>query len=57
MVGDDGAATGGTDEADDDCDASAHYLATQLDRVGEEGFLPDGIRAPARSKITRDLDT
>ncbi|MFF0292220.1 calmodulin [Kitasatospora sp. NPDC004614] len=45
------------DEADDDCDASAHYVAMQLDRVGEEGFLPDGIWAPARSKITRELDT
>ncbi|KIQ65044.1 hypothetical protein TR51_13390 [Kitasatospora griseola] len=57
MVGDDGAAAEGVDETDDDCDASAHYVAMQLNSVGEEGFLPDGIRAPARSKITRDLDT
>ncbi|PJN23828.1 calmodulin [Kitasatospora sp. CB02891] len=45
------------DQADEDCDASAHYVAVQLDRVGEQGFLPDGIWAPARSKITRELDT
>ncbi|MFI9784178.1 hypothetical protein ACIHEI_11845 [Kitasatospora sp. NPDC051984] len=45
------------DEADDDCNASTHYVAMQLDRVGEEGFLPDGVWAPARSKITRELDT
>ncbi|WP_455583736.1 BP74-related protein [Kitasatospora griseola] len=45
------------DEADDDCDASAHYVAMQLDHVGEQGFLPGSIWAPARSKITRELDT
>ncbi|MGX4733871.1 calmodulin [Kitasatospora griseola] len=45
------------DEADDDCDASAHYVAMQLDHVGETGFLPGSTWAPARSKITRELDT
>ncbi|GAA1383449.1 hypothetical protein GCM10009639_03750 [Kitasatospora putterlickiae] len=44
-------------EADADCDASAHYVAMNLDHVGEEGFLPERLWAPARSKITRELDT
>ncbi|MFB7470253.1 calmodulin [Kitasatospora sp. NPDC056184] len=43
------------DEADEDCDATGHYVATQLDRVGEEGFLPENIWAPSRSRITREL--
>ncbi|MFD7450798.1 calmodulin [Kitasatospora sp. NPDC059827] len=41
--------------ADDDCDATGHYVATQLDSIGEEGFLPDKIWAPARSRITREI--
>ncbi|MFF2625383.1 calmodulin [Kitasatospora griseola] len=43
-------------DGDADCDASAHYVATQLDDIGQEGFLPGHIWAPARSRITRELD-
>ncbi|MFE7595043.1 calmodulin [Kitasatospora sp. NPDC057512] len=43
-------------EADVDCDASAHYVAMNLDDVGEEGFLPGRVWAPSRSKITRELE-